>query len=192
MYAYTMLRDNSLKVAPLSMQLQAERDGIEKQFKQLYHDKYQPLKMSHQAALDSNKQLQEQQQQALEKLRTQLATADLKVRRAGLDVQSLTQQLQQSQEALQVRHFFHCTHLIYVLANQEQVLLQQNAVLLLGCCLHCYSDSLVADTNQTGFTCRVVLILLQNWLAVCKALMSTCVRVACSANNNLITLAQLI
>lgn len=84
------------------LQLQAERDGIESQFKQLYHDKYQPLKMSHQAALDSSQQMQEQQQQAVEKLRTQLATADLKVRKAGLDVQSLTQQLQKSQEDLQV------------------------------------------------------------------------------------------
>ena len=47
--------------------------------------------------------MQEQQQQAVEKLRTQLATADLKVRKAGLDVQSLTQQLQKSQDELQVR-----------------------------------------------------------------------------------------
>lgn len=84
------------------LQLQAERDGIENQFKQLYHDKYQTLKMSHQAVLDSSQQMQEQQQQADEKLRTQLATADLKVRKAGLDVQSLTQQLQKSQEDLQV------------------------------------------------------------------------------------------
>ena len=83
-------------------QLQAERDSIESQFKQLYHDKYQPLKMAHQAVLDSSQQLQEQQQQAVEKLRTQLATADLKVRKAGLDVQSLSQQLQQSQDELQV------------------------------------------------------------------------------------------
>ena len=85
------------------MQLQAERDSIESQFKQLYHDKYQPLKASHQASLDSNQQVQEQQQQAVEKLRTQLATADLKVRKAGLDVQSLTQQLQKSQEDVQVQ-----------------------------------------------------------------------------------------
>lgn len=84
------------------MQLQGERDSLEKQFKQLYHDKYQPLKANHQAALDSSQQLQEQQQQALEKLRTQLATADLKVRKASLDVQSLTQQLQKSREDLQV------------------------------------------------------------------------------------------
>ena len=84
------------------MQLQDERDSIESQFKQLYHDKYQPLKASHQAILDSNQQVQEQQQQAVEKLRTQLATADLKVRKAGLDVQSLTQQLQKSQEDVQV------------------------------------------------------------------------------------------
>ena len=82
--------------------MQAERDSIESQFKQLYHDKYQPLKASHQASLDSNQQVQEQQQQAVEKLRTQLATADLKVRKAGLDVQSLTQQLQKSQEDVQV------------------------------------------------------------------------------------------
>lgn len=47
--------------------------------------------------------MQEQQQQAVEKLRTQLATADLKVRKAGLDVQSLTQQLHKSQDELQVR-----------------------------------------------------------------------------------------
>ena len=40
----------------------------------------------------------------MEKLRTQLATADLKVRKAGLDVQSLTQQLHKSQDELQVRH----------------------------------------------------------------------------------------
>lgn len=58
--------------------------------------------MTHQAVLNSSQQLQEQQQQALEKLRTQLATADLKVRKAGLDVQSITQQLQKSQDELQV------------------------------------------------------------------------------------------
>jgi len=75
---------------------------VQNQFKQLYHDKYQPLKVRHQAALDSNQQLQEQQQQTVEKLRTQLATADLKVRKAGLDVQSLTQQLQKSQDDIQV------------------------------------------------------------------------------------------
>lgn len=59
--------------------------------------------MQHQALLDSSQQVQEQQQQAVDKLRTQLATADLKVRKAGLDVQSLTQQLQKSQDELQVR-----------------------------------------------------------------------------------------
>ena len=85
--------------------MQFERDSLEKQFKQLYHDKYQPLKANHMAVLDSSQQLQEQQQQAVEKLRTQLATADLKVRKAGLDVQSLTQQLQKSQDELQVRHW---------------------------------------------------------------------------------------
>ncbi len=84
------------------LQLQAERDSVQHQFKQLYHDKYQPLKAHHQAALDSKQQVQEQQQQTVEKLRTQLATADLKVRKAGMDVQSLTQQLQQSQEDIQV------------------------------------------------------------------------------------------
>ena len=89
----------------LLLQLQAERDSVQNQFKQLYHDKYQPLKVHHQAALDSNQQLQEQQQQTVEKLRTQLATADLKVRKAGLDVQSLTQQLQQSQDDIQVTKF---------------------------------------------------------------------------------------
>ncbi|KAL0055371.1 hypothetical protein WJX82_011399 [Trebouxia sp. C0006] len=83
--------------------LQAERDSVQHQFKQLYHDKYQPLKAHHQAALDSNQQVQEQQQQTVEKLRTQLATADLKVRKAGLDIQSLTQQLQQSQEDIQAQ-----------------------------------------------------------------------------------------
>ena len=87
------------------LQLQAERNSIEEQFEQLYHDKYQPLKMSHQAALESSQQLQEQQQQAVEKLHTQLATTDLKVRKAGLDVQSLTQQLQKSQDELQVQPY---------------------------------------------------------------------------------------
>lgn len=86
----------------LLLQLQAEHDSVQNQFKQLYHDKYQPLKAHHQAALDSNQLVQEQQQQTVEKLHTQLATADLKVRKAGLDVQSLTQQLQQSQEDIQV------------------------------------------------------------------------------------------
>ena len=86
----------------MSMQLQAERDHIEGQFKQLYHDKYLPLKLSHQALLDSNQQLQDQHQQTVEKLRTQAATADLKLRKAGLDLQSLTQQLQKSQQDLQV------------------------------------------------------------------------------------------
>ena len=79
----------------LPLQLQAERDSIQRQFKQLYHDKYQPLKAGAQ-------QQQEQQQQALERLRTQLATADLKVRKAGLDIQDLTQQLQKSQEDTKV------------------------------------------------------------------------------------------
>lgn len=59
--------------------------------------------MQHQALLDSSQQVQEQQQQAADRLRTQLATADLKVRKAGLDVQSLTQQVQKSQDELQVR-----------------------------------------------------------------------------------------
>lgn len=95
-------KSQRLNLLLLLLQLQAERDSVQNQFKQLYHDKYQPLKVRHQAALDSNQQLQEQQQQTVEKLRMQLATADLKVRKAGLDVQSLTQQLQKSQEDIQV------------------------------------------------------------------------------------------
>ncbi len=95
-------KSQRLNLLLLLLQLQAERDSVQNQFKQLYHDKYQPLKVRHQAALDSNQQLQEQQQQTVEKLRTQLATADLKVRKAGLDVQSLTQQLQKSQDDIQV------------------------------------------------------------------------------------------
>jgi hypothetical protein len=85
-------KSQRLNLLLLLLQLQAERDSVQNQFKQLYHDKYQPLKVRHQAALDSNQQLQEQQ----------LATADLKVRKAGLDVQSLTQQLQKSQDDIQV------------------------------------------------------------------------------------------
>ena len=95
-------KSQRLNLLLLLLQLQAERDSVQNQFKQLYHDKYQPLKVRHQAALDSNQQLQEQQQQTVEKLRMQLATADLKVRKAGLDVQSLTQQLQKSQDDIQV------------------------------------------------------------------------------------------
>lgn len=100
---HSAITQHQQRLALLLLQLQAERDSLEKQFRQLYHDKYQPLKVQHQAMLDSHQQQQEQQQQAVEKLRTQLATADLKVRKAGLDVQSLTQQLQKSQDQLQVR-----------------------------------------------------------------------------------------
>ena len=87
------------------MQLQKEKDAVEQQFNQLYHDKYQPLKENHKAVVAGNQQLQEQQRQAqeqVEKLRTQLATADLKLRKSGLEVQALSQQLQQSQSSLEV------------------------------------------------------------------------------------------
>lgn len=87
------------------MQLQKEKDAVEQQFNQLYHDKYQPLKESHRAATASNQQLQQQQHQSqeqVEKLRTQLATADLKLRKSGIDAQALAQQLQQSQSSLEV------------------------------------------------------------------------------------------
>ena len=78
---------------------------MEQQFNQLYHDKYQPLKESHQAAVANQQQLHEQQHQSqeqVEKLRTQLATADLKLRKSGLEVQALTQQLQQAQSDAEV------------------------------------------------------------------------------------------
>ena len=89
----------------LLLQLQKEKDVVEQQFNQLYHDKYQPLKDKHKAVVAGNQQLQEQQRQAqeqVEKLRTQLATADLKLRKSGLEAQALSQQLQQSQSSLEV------------------------------------------------------------------------------------------
>lgn len=86
------------------MQLEKEKDVVEQQFNQLYHDKYYPLKESHKAAVATAQQLQEQQHQSqeqVEKLRTQLATADLKLRKSGLEAQALAQQLQQSQANLE-------------------------------------------------------------------------------------------
>lgn len=86
------------------MQLEKEKDVVEQQFNQLYHDKYYPLKESHKAAVVTSQQLQEQQHQSqerVEKLRTQLATADLKLRKSGLEAQALAQQLQQSQSNLE-------------------------------------------------------------------------------------------
>lgn len=103
--AQPQLHSMHLLIVLLQMQLQKEKGAVEQQFNQLYHDKYQPLKENHKAVIAGNQQLQEQQRQAqeqVEKLRTQLATADLKLRKSGLEVQALSQQLQQSQSSLEV------------------------------------------------------------------------------------------
>ncbi|KAK9814612.1 hypothetical protein WJX72_008703 [[Myrmecia] bisecta] len=84
----------------------SEKAKVEKQFKQLYREKYLPLKEHFAASKEAVEKLTAQHSAAaavMEQLRSQLATAELKLRKAGIDQQSTLQQLAQAQDLIQAQ-----------------------------------------------------------------------------------------
>jgi hypothetical protein len=87
------------------VQANDEKAAVEGQFKILYREKYVPLKQSHAAMLETEARLRTQRREAfemVEKLRTELATAELKVRKSNLDVAAAEKTAQQMQKHIKV------------------------------------------------------------------------------------------
>lgn len=92
---------------------------METQFKVLYREKYVPLKQAHATLADTERRLRAQRREAFDLadgLRTQLATAELKLRKATLDVGTAERRSRQLQQDLEVKNSFWSTSVTSSLA----------------------------------------------------------------------------